>query len=389
MDAEPRWPVDDPAALEARITFLTEADRLKGVIRASTLLDQSRQENVAEHCWQAALAALVWLGDLPPDELDRILAMLILHDLVEIDAGDQPINEPHDAVALERAERSAADRIYGLLPAPQGAQLRGIWDEFEARQSRPARLAKSVDYALPVLQSFAANPLRPDHVAVGQQNLRQGRARLLAETLPELHEHLLSGLTLGAEAITARCAFLAEADQLKRIDRATTLCDGSRQENSAEHSWHLALYALALADHAPIDVSIFRVIRMLLLHDLVEIDAGDAPIYAQTEASQKEIAQAELAAADRIFGILPASEGAALRALWDEFEAAETADARFAKALDRFQPPIQNLASGGLSWKRNGVGFDMIEARVGATIRRSVPLLWQHIAPRIRAVTGI
>ncbi|MEO0745353.1 MAG: HD domain-containing protein, partial [Pseudomonadota bacterium] len=143
-------------------------------------------------------------------------------------------------------------------------------------------------------------------------------------------------------------AFLVEADRLKSVDRATTLADASRVENSAEHSWHLALYALVLADQAGPEVEIDRVIRMLILHDLVEIDAGDAPIFADVDAAS--LAVQEAAAADRIFGLLPDDQRDALRALWDEFEAAQTPSAQFAKALDRFQPPMQNLASGGGSW---------------------------------------
>lgn len=183
--------------------------------------------------------------------------------------------------------------------------------------------------------------------------------------------------------LAARMAFLAEADKLKQITRATTLGDGSRAENSAEHSWHLALYALVLGGHAPQGVDINRVIAMLLVHDLVEIDAGDVPIYANSDPAAT--AQAEAAAATRIFGLLPPDQGAELRALWDEFEAAETPDAQFAKALDRFQPPNQNLASDGASWRAHAPKLAQVEARVGAPIARSVPELWAWIAPQIRA----
>ena len=184
------------------------------------------------------------------------------------------------------------------------------------------------------------------------------------------------------DRLNAQMAFLTEADRLKTITRATTLCDGSRYENSAEHSWHLALYALVLSDHAPEPVDTSRVITMLLLHDLVEIDAGDTPIYQDTDPAAQ--AAAETAAAERIFGLLPPDQGRALRALWDEFEAAESADARFAKALDRFQPPNQNLASGGISWRDHGATLNKVETRVGAPIARGAPALWAWIAPKIQ-----
>ena len=183
--------------------------------------------------------------------------------------------------------------------------------------------------------------------------------------------------------LDAQMAFLTEACRLKSVNRATPLCDGSRLENSGEHSWHIALYALVLAEQAPVGVDINRVIRMLLIHDLVEIDAGDAPVYGDHDAAA--LAAAELAAATRIFGLLPADQAADLRALWDEFEANETPDARFAKSLDRFQPPNQNLAAGGGSWSEYNVSYDRLVERVGDKIAHGAPSLWDWINPRIRA----
>ncbi|MCU0803320.1 MAG: HD domain-containing protein, partial [Rhodobacteraceae bacterium] len=143
-----------------------------------------------------------------------------------------------------------------------------------------------------------------------------------------------------SDRLEAQFAFLNEADRLKSVLRATTLVDGSRRENSGEHSWHLALYAMVLADQAGPDVRIDRVIRMLLIHDLVEIDVGDVPIHSAGGAAHAsaDTMAAEARAADRIFGLLPNDLAGDLRALWEEFEAAQTADAVFAKSLDRVQP---------------------------------------------------
>ena len=185
------------------------------------------------------------------------------------------------------------------------------------------------------------------------------------------------------DRLTAQMAFLNEADKLKSIVRGTTLCDGSRHENSGEHSWHIALYALTLGEHAPANVDISRVISMLLLHDLVEIDAGDAPIFGDHDLA--EMAAAEDAAATRIFGLLPADQGQAFRTLWDEFEANQTPDARFAKSLDRFQPPNQNLASGGGSWIDYNIDYATFRARVGARIKHGAPNLWSWLKPRAAA----
>ena len=183
--------------------------------------------------------------------------------------------------------------------------------------------------------------------------------------------------------LDAQMSFLNEADKLKNVIRATTLCDGSRHENSGEHSWHIALYALVLAEHAPDGVDINRVIKMLLLHDLVEIDAGDAPIFGDHDIAAMEADEAK--AADRIFGLLPSDQSVGLRAIWEEFEAAQTPDAIFAKSLDRFQPPNQNLMSNGGSWTDYGVSYDTIEARVGSKIERGAPVLWAWLSPKIRA----
>ena len=191
---------------------------------------------------------------------------------------------------------------------------------------------------------------------------------------------------LSEDRLAAQFAFLNEADRLKSVLRATTLCDGSRPENSGEHSWHLALYALTLADQAEPGVDINRVIRMLLLHDLVEIDVGDVPIHSKggTAHASSETQAAEQRAADRIFGLLPPDLRDSFRALWDEFEAAETPDARFAKSLDRVQPVMANLQSGGGTWITYDVTFDQLESRVGSKVERGAPRLWAWVREKVR-----
>jgi putative hydrolases of HD superfamily len=182
-------------------------------------------------------------------------------------------------------------------------------------------------------------------------------------------------------------AFLNEADRLKSVLRATTLCDGSRPENSGEHSWHLALYALVLADQSAPGVDINRVIKMLLIHDLVEIDVGDVPIHSDNgQAHSSSTTQAaESAAADRIFGLLPADLAHDLRALWDEFEAAETPDALFAKSLDRVQPVMANLQSGGGTWITYNVTAEQLHTRVGSKIAKGAPSLWEWVRDKTKA----
>lgn len=189
------------------------------------------------------------------------------------------------------------------------------------------------------------------------------------------------------DRLEAQFAFLNEADRLKSVLRATTLVDGSRPENSGEHSWHLALYALILADQAGPEVKIDRVIRMLLIHDLVEIDVGDVPIHSQNghAHASAETQAAEVMAADRIFGLLPNDLRDEFRALWEEFEAAQTPDARFAKSLDRVQPVMANLMSGGGTWTTYNVTSDQLDARVGVKIAHGAPALWTWVRNKTRA----
>jgi len=185
--------------------------------------------------------------------------------------------------------------------------------------------------------------------------------------------------------IAAQFAFLTEADRLKTIMRATKTCDGTRFENTGEHSWHVALYALTMAEHAANPIYINRVLKMLLLHDLVEIDAGDTPIHSAAARDPAAQDALEQAAADRIFGLLPADQAEDFRGLWDEFEAAETDDAIFAKSIDRVQPVIANLETGGQSWVDYNVTRDQVEARVGAKVTKGAPALWTALKHRLDA----
>lgn len=177
-----------------------------------------------------------------------------------------------------------------------------------------------------------------------------------------------------ADTFSRQLAFLAELDQLKSVIRQSPLINRTRKENSAEHSWHLAMFALVLGEHAE-GVDTHRVVQMLLLHDIVEIDAGDAPIHlAGTDMAALE--HAERQAAKRLFGLLPPDQGRKLHAIWLEFEAAETPDARFAKALDRLQPLFLNTLTGGGTWTENGVTEQQVVDRYGPTIERGCPALW-------------
>ncbi len=157
--------------------------------------------------------------------------------------------------------------------------------------------------------------------------------------------------------------FLREADRLKGVLRQSSILDGSRKENSAEHSWHLALMAQVLGGYAPPGTDLSRATAMLLVHDLVEIDAGDLFVYADAAAQARQEA-AERAAASRIFALLPPGQGEELRALWDEFEERRTPEARFARALDRLQPMLANYYLGGGTWQAHGIRASQVLDKV-------------------------
>lgn len=169
--------------------------------------------------------------------------------------------------------------------------------------------------------------------------------------------------------------FIMELDKLKNVGRQTYLGDASRKENDAEHSWHLALMAFILSDYANERVDILKAMKMALLHDVIEIDAGDT--YAYDDKGNETKRERELKAADRIFGLLPEKQAAEYRQLWDEFEAMETPEAKFVNMLDKVQPILLNDASGGKSWIEHGIKLSQVMARNARTHEGSEEL-WAY-----------
>jgi putative hydrolase of HD superfamily len=176
------------------------------------------------------------------------------------------------------------------------------------------------------------------------------------------------------ERLQQQVTFLIELDKLKRVLRRSKPVGSERYEDSAEHSWHLAMMTLLLAEYADETIDLGRVLQMVLLHDIVEIDAGDTFLYDQLARQQKAVDEA--AAAERIFGLLPADQGAPFLALWREFEARESADARFAYALDRLMPLLQNYYNQGFTWQENNVHKAQVW-QANQPIGQSSEQLWQ------------
>jgi putative hydrolases of HD superfamily len=174
--------------------------------------------------------------------------------------------------------------------------------------------------------------------------------------------------------------FILELEKLKAVTRKVRPLGLDRYENSAEHSWQLAILALSLARYAEPSIDMNRVIRMLLVHDIGEIDTGDTMVF--TEGGWEERKAAERAAATRIFGMLP-EQGASFLELWQEFERGETPEARFAHAVDRAMPVLLNLNNNGQSWRENGISYERVIRRVAPPIKAGCPALWEYLEARL------
>jgi putative hydrolases of HD superfamily len=178
--------------------------------------------------------------------------------------------------------------------------------------------------------------------------------------------------------------FILELDKLKAVTRKVRPIGLERYENSAEHSWQIAMMAASLSSYAESPLDINHVIIMLLVHDIGEIDAGDTMVFVEGGWDQRKAA--ELASVKRIFGLLPNAQGAAFLALWKEFEDAATPESRFAHAVDRAMPVLINLANYGGSWRENNISYERVVNRVGPEVKAGCPALWDYLTARLEAV---
>jgi len=178
------------------------------------------------------------------------------------------------------------------------------------------------------------------------------------------------------DRLKQQISFVVEIDKLKNIYRQSYLADGTRHENDAEHSWHLSIMAYLLSEYAEEKVDILKVIKMVLMHDLVEIDAGDT--YCYDEKAKQDKREREEKCAKRLFEMLPEEQCREMYELWEEFERMETAEAKYAAALDRLQPVLLNYFSGGKSWKEHGIYVEQVIER-NRRIKDSSPKLWRFV----------
>lgn len=189
----------------------------------------------------------------------------------------------------------------------------------------------------------------------------------------------------GMTRLEQQLAFILEIDKLKSVIRQTLLCDSSRRENSAEHSWHLAMMAMLLTEYATGPVDVTRVMKMVLVHDIVEIDAGD--VFAYDAAGNVGKEEREQKAAERIFGLLPEEQERELRGLWEEFEARTTVEAKYANALDRLQPLLHNSHTQGGTWRIHNVNRKQVMWRMDP-VREGMPEIWPLVCKIVESACG-
>ena len=182
------------------------------------------------------------------------------------------------------------------------------------------------------------------------------------------------------ERLQQQIAFIHEIDKIKYIQRRTRLFGSDRCENDAEHSWHLAMMTIVLAEHSNTKINILKVLKMVLIHDIVEIDAGDIFLYDKHVPHSNT--EAERRAAERIFGLLPKDQAEELKALWEEFEACQTEEAKFAKSMDRFEPLLQNVSNDGGSWKEYNVDYSNVY-KTQVVIKDGSETIWQAAEPML------
>lgn len=202
-------------------------------------------------------------------------------------------------------------------------------------------------------------------------------------SLEEIQQTLhCSGVGELSRRLQRQLVFIAEVDKLKSVVRRTLLTDGSRQENDAEHSWHLALMAIILEEYAAEPVDLGRVLAMVTVHDLIEIYAGDT--FAFDVSANRDKAEREAAAAEKLFGLLDEEQGRELRCLWEEFDAMDTPDSRFAASLDRIQPFMHNVLTDGHTWRLGSVTREQVYRRM-EPVRKGIPALWPWLEAQVAA----
>ncbi|MCO5215666.1 MAG: HD domain-containing protein [Thermomicrobiales bacterium] len=347
--------------------FFAETDRLKETRRACWIYSERRHETVAEHVWHATLLALI-NRDLAPDNVDHnhVRDLLTVHDLVEVYAGDTSVWDENGNLTAADREQAAGERLMRLLPPDSTVThcIDSLWREFQDQQTINAQWARSIDSLHPLYNSWAPGAaghprsLTPDNYRSARKRVPLDRFGAIGGTswwlinqamnqglMPIADDLPLSAYDDIVELMTARTRFVTETDALKTVMRANHILAANRDESVAEHCWQTTLLALLWRDHIPAGVDINRVMDLLVVHDLVEVYAGDIPI--ELVQDWDAVRADEDAARTRLIDLLPDEFSRNLVGeLIAEFLALETPDSRFARALDVIHPTLMTWGPG-------------------------------------------
>jgi len=382
--------------LHDRLAFFLATDALKEIHRANWIYSRQRHETVAEHSWHVLLLAML-LADAAPDGVDHdhVRDLLVVHDLVEVYAGDTPLWDDALQPGSEEREMLAGERLMALLPADVAPRFDPLWREFQAQETEEARFARAIDTLHPVLMSWSPGGHGHSHGDITPARLFD-RKRPTIEAYPHLWDcllHTVQGavscgmlppdhvvergrivhLSPESQEFLDRLDFFLIADRLKEVRRANRIHTVSRYESVAEHSWHAILLSMLLQDIAPEGTDHSRVCALLVVHDLVEVYAGDTPLW-NTELQGSET-ERELEAAYQLLGHLPKDVRDHFDALINEFLNQETGEARLARAIDSLHPLVMSWTEGGFGHPEHNFTPTWLIERKRPTIE-SFPALW-------------
>ena len=356
--------------LHDRLAFFLATDALKETRRANWIYSRQRRETVAEHSWHTLLLAMLF-ADAAPDGINHnhVRDLLIVHDLVEVYAGDTPLWE--DVLQSGAAEREllAGERLMSLLPDDIFPRFDPLWREFQEQKTEEARFARAIDTLHPVIMSWSRGGHGHSNGDITPARLFE-RKRPTIEAYPHLWgcllqtvqdavdcgmlppDHLVeqgrtAELTPESQDFLGRLEFFLVADQLKNVERGNLILSQPRRETVAEHCWHVSLLGMLLADCAPVDIDSDRVADLLIVHDLVEVYAGDTDIEVYL-ADPDSVLEREAEAARKLLGLLPAEPRVRFETLIEEFQAQATPEARFARAIDTLHPTMMTWVEGAL-----------------------------------------
>jgi putative hydrolase of HD superfamily len=379
--------------LHARLPFFLATDALKDVQRANWIRGEARFETVAEHCWHATLLAMLF-ADAAPGGIDhnRVRDLLIIHDLVEVYAGDTPIFDVALRESEAEREMAAGERLIALLPSDVLPWFDPLLREFHDQATEEARFARAIDTLHPSLLSWTVGGHRQSSGAITPSSLLERKHPTIAaypviwELVVDVVQGAVNGGLLPADDVVRRVERLASAyltdrlefffatDVLKEVQRANRVHASMRFETVAEHCWHASLLALLFADAAPDGIDQDRVRDLLTIHDLVEVYAGDTPLW--DIALRESEAEREMAAGERLMALLSSDVSPPFDSLFREFQDQNTAEARFARAIDSLHPLLVSWTEGGQGHPEHAFTPSWLVERKRSTLS-AYPELWE------------